>query len=282
MSTTLDDIAQSICNDLNLNFLSGSGEGSFKETFHVIDRQGLHIALKIFKSGRLSERTQREIDAMLVCKHPNIGRLMEVKKYEYKGKIYLYLLEEFLLGGTLTEKLNVRLISNNELFQIGASLIDALAHIASHDLVHRDIKPDNIMFREDGQTPVIVDFGLVRDLNSESLTQTWLMHGPGSPYFSSPEQLNNQKELIDWRTDQFSLGLSFSLCRLGIHPYYCAGDEATDVVNRIIRREGCSIEFDRLCKEQGLEVLQRMVSPWPIGRYRTVDQLKIAWDRLCT
>ncbi|MBN2981104.1 serine/threonine protein kinase [Cohnella algarum] len=278
MSTVLEDVARAICDELNLDFIGGSGEGTFKETYHVINQHGFNIALKVFKSGKISERTKREIDAMLVCNHPNIGKLIQVTKYEYKGQNYLYLLEEFLLGGTLTEKLKLRTMNISEFYLIGNSLIDALSHISSHGLVHRDIKPDNIMFREDGLTPVIVDFGLVRDLNSESLTQTWLMQGPGSPYFSSPEQLNNQKELIDWRSDQFSLGITFSLSLLGMHPYGFIGDDPGDVVNRIIRRSNFSTEFEHFCRECKLDVLFKMVSPWPIGRYRTPKQLKDAWN----
>lgn len=280
MSITLREVARSICTDLNLKFIDANGDGSFKETYHVVTKEGINIALKVFKSGRISERTEREIDAMLVCDHSNIGKLIKVTRYEYKGQTYLFLLEEFLSGGTLSEKLNIGVLSISEFYNIGTLLISALSHISSHSLVHRDIKPDNIMFREDSQTPVIVDFGLVRDLNSESITQTWLLHGPGSPYYSAPEQLNNQKELVDWRTDQFSLGITFSLCLFGIHPYYRDGDNGNDVVTRIIRREGCSIKFQQLCRQNGLELIQKMVSPWSIGRFRTTDQLQKAWNAI--
>lgn len=280
MPTILNEVAKSICFDLKLNFIGGSGEGAFKETYHVTTNEGFNIALKVFKSSKVSERTQREIEAMLICNHPNIGKLREVTSYEYKDNTYLYLLEEFLSGGSLSEKLKFGIIGIKQFHSIGECLINALSHISSHGLVHRDIKPDNIMFRDDDKTPVIVDFGLVRDLNSESLTQTWLLHGPGSPYYSAPEQLNNQKELIDWRTDQFSLGVTFSLCLFGLHPYHRNGDNLSDVVTRIIRREDCSSEFVQRCEENGLELLQKMVSPWSVGRFRKADQLKQAWNRI--
>jgi len=87
------------------------------------------------------------------------------------------------------------------------------------DLVHRDIKPANIMFKEGLETPVLVDFGIVRDLAATSLTQTWSPIGPGTPFFASPEQLNNEKHLIDWRSDQFSLGVTLYFARTARHPY---------------------------------------------------------------
>jgi serine/threonine protein kinase len=91
--------------------------------------------------------------------------------------------------------------------------------------VHRDIKPDNIMLREDGRTPVIVDFGLVRMLDEPSITGSWADRGPGTPFYASPEQLRNEKPLIDWRSDQFSLGVSLSRVTIGVHTYQQIPDE---------------------------------------------------------
>ncbi len=131
------------------------------------------------------------------CSHPNIGRLSAIAEFYHEGAQYLLSGEEFLPGGTLTSRLRRDLLSGPETRDIGGQLVSAIAHIASHDLVHRDIKPDNILFRADGVTPVIVDFGLVRDLVRTSLTQTWLMRGPGTPFFAPSEQLRNEKALID-------------------------------------------------------------------------------------
>lgn len=280
MSDVLREVAISICKKFGLEFIDDSGEGAFKQTFHIVNKEGLDMALKVFKSNRMNERTQREIDAMLTCDHPNIAKLLLVDTYEYKGKKYLFLLEEYLLGGTLSEKIKNGIFSISDFYNVGKDLISAVSHIASHNLVHRDIKPENIMFRKDGKTPVLVDFGLVRDLNNESLTQTWLMQGPGTPYYSAPEQLNNQKELIDWRTDQFSLGITFSLCLFGIHPYQWENDDLQDVVSRIINRERFSSRFESLCYKNRLELLLKMVSPWSIDRFRTPDHLKNAWYHL--
>jgi len=75
------------------------------------------------------------------------------------------------------------------------------------------------MFRSGSDNPVLVDFGLVRALDDSSITQSWLMMGPGTPYFASPEQLNNDKYLISWLSDQFSLALTTAFALTSRHPF---------------------------------------------------------------
>lgn len=280
MKILLKEVALAICKELNMKFVRESGKGVFKETFYVISKDKTNLALKVFNANQRTERTKREIDAMLICDHPNVGKLIEVNQYKYKGKDYTYLLEEFLSGGSLSDKLKSGVINFTEFYDIGLQLVDALVHISSKGLVHRDIKPDNIMFRDDGRTPVIVDFGVVRNLHNESLTHSWLLPGPGTPYYSAPEQLNNQKELIDWRSDQFSLGVTFSICLFGLHPYYRPNDSVNDVIIRMMKRETPSEHFQKICTENGLDIIVRMVSPWPYERFRRPQELVESWKNL--
>jgi serine/threonine protein kinase len=112
-----------------------------------------------------------------------------------------FILEEFLSGGTLTTYLQqTGLMPRQAVIELGTILIGAVEHIASKNFVHRDLKPDNIMLRTGISTPVIVDFGLVRDLTASSLTDDWQPRGPGTPYLA-PRAVVNAKVLIDWRTD---------------------------------------------------------------------------------
>ena len=277
MPHELEEIAKSVCRNHSFIFDKYVGAGSFKETYHVLDGEK-SLALKVYRRGFSPERTKREIDAMLVCDHPNIGKLNRVSLFDFLGHTYLFTMEEYFSGGTLTNKISHSCLSVEETINLAKELIEAIEHIASHELVHRDLKPDNIMFRDDGKKPVIVDFGLVRNLRNESLTQTWLMQGPGSPYFAAPEQLNNQKDLIDWRTDQFSLGVLLSICVFGLHPYAQPNDQLGDVVLRIVSRQPYSDNFQKKCNEYKLEHLIRMVDPWPIGRFRTPKKLLESWN----
>jgi serine/threonine protein kinase len=215
---------------------------------------------------------------MLRCRHCRIASFHHVDTWLDAGTPVPYSLEEFLSGGTLAKRLERGRLSPAALHPLGAKLIDAVSHVAAHDLVHRDIKPDNIMFR-DGTTddPVLVDFGLVRDLSQDSLTKTWLMRGPGTPFFAPPEQLNNEKSLIDWRADQFSLGVVLAICGTGSHPFAPDGASPESVVDRVAQRESPGSDFANWTSAVGLEPLLRMVAPWPVERYRTPADLAAAW-----
>lgn len=274
----LEQVAHAICVAEAFNFRGRVGAGAFKETFEILQTNGAAQALKIYKPGASVDRAAREIDAMTRCDHPNIAKVRRIDQCIIGTETYLYSLEEFIPGGTLTARLQSHGLQNaDELQALGAPLIDAVGHIAALNLVHRDLKPDNVLLRADGVTPVIVDFGLVRDLAALSITPSWIMQGPGTPFFSPAEQLLNEKAYIDWRADQFSLGVLLSLSAFGIHPYQEPNDSPIDIVTRVSRRGPSAKQFQDAANLAGLPVLIRMTTAWPVQRFRKPEMVAQAW-----
>ena len=272
----IDRIAQLVCQTNGYELLAFVGSGAFKRTFQVKLPAGDSVALKVFAPGFSRERTEREIDAMKRCSHPGVARLIDIFVVEDNGVSYTVTTEEYLPDGTLAAQMADRgLLPPNYVRLLGRHLINALSHVASLDLVHRDIKPENIMFR--GDRPVIVDFGLVRDLGASSLTQTWLANGPGTPLYASPEQLLNRKSLIDWRSDQFSLAVMLSICAFGDHPF-AANSSMGETIDSVMKRRGPTPAFMAGAEQAGLKSLIRMASPWPVDRFRTTTMLAEAWE----
>jgi len=273
-----DQIAKQICSKQKLELIAKVGRGSFKETFRIRIPEGHQYALKIYRSAEISNRTQREIDAMLRCNHPGIARIMNIDIHEEKERNYLYILEEYFEGGTLADLVkNNGTLDRTRLLQLGTDLIDSLSHLHSLDLVHRYIKPENIVFRLNSPLPIITDFGIVRDLKAVSETSSWLPRGPGTPYFASPEQLNNDKNLIDWRSDQFSLAITLFVCCSGLHPFMHEGNSDEQTVLNVENREPLSPYFYLEVEKTGLTSLPRMLSPWPVQRFRLPSDLKESW-----
>jgi len=272
----LKEIAKKICEIEKLNYVDYIASGSFKEAY-LVTKNGEEYALKIFNMKNSSERTSREIEISLKFDCYNIGKIYAVKKVNISAVEYLFILEEFLGGGSLGEKIKKRLLSKTELINLGRDMQNALNETYNREIVHRDIKPDNIMYRKNKSETVLVDFGLVRDLNAQSLTQTFMQMGPGTPFFSSPEQLNNKKEMIDWRSDQFALGVTMCYAYFGIHPFEYGGSTA---IENVVLFKRCNDNICEKLEDSGLKTIVKMIEPYPIKRFRTPNDLINEWEKL--
>jgi len=276
---TLESVAQAICTASGLTFGGGINQGSFKETFLAVRGDGTKLALKVLRPGFSSERNDREVEAMKRCSHPNIVALVELAEFDCAGTKYTYLIESLMEGGTLEDRIKVGLLNRTEAIALGDQLIRALAHIAERDLVHRDFKPANILYAKQGGEALVGDFGIVRDLRKESLTRTFVIPGPGTPFFAAPEQLNNEKAIIDWRTDQFAVGVTLAIAHFGFHPYRGDGENDNQAIAHVASRSGPAAKFIREATTAKLPALIKMVSRWPAERFRTPENLLEEWKK---
>ncbi|HUY87897.1 MAG TPA: serine/threonine-protein kinase [Pirellulales bacterium] len=180
------------------------GRGSFGEVYRARDlRLGREIALKIPRAEWLdaqdAERFLREARHAARLRHPGIVRVYEAGSI---GATH-YLACELVAGGTLRARLKQGPLGYRESAEIVAQLADALAHAHGKGVVHRDVKPSNVLFDADCQ-PLLADFGLAkRDGFDPTLTLTGA--ALGTPAFMAPEQLKGQ--IVDARSDIYSLGV---------------------------------------------------------------------------
>ena len=98
------------------------------------------------------------------------------------------------------------------------TLLDVMKEFDDENIVHRDIKPSNIIIQPDGKA-ILLDVGVARFLTETSLTPTFAPRGPGTVGYASPEQMNNEKELQDSRSDLFSIGIVLAEAISGEHPF---------------------------------------------------------------
>ena len=182
------------------------GEGGMASVYLAYDtRLERQVALKaILPSKRQSDtfikRFEREAKSMAQLSHPNI-----IKVHDYVDHDGLpYLIMEYTQGGTLKEKLG-ELIHWTEAARLLAPIASALAYAHENDVVHRDIKPGNILITESGQ-PMLADFGIAKILQEE---ETQDLTGPGvgigTPEYMAPEQGKGLS--IDHRADIYALGI---------------------------------------------------------------------------
>jgi serine/threonine protein kinase len=185
------------------------GQGGMGNVYAARDRlKEEDVAIKVLRqdlqfSIAAKDRFLAEAKVSCSLSHPNIVRVHDVG---VSGGLYYFSMER-LKGHTLRQRMEQyrqsnRVFSIAEVTDIARQLIDALRY-AHRYIVHRDIKPENIWLAEDG-TVKLMDFGIARAFANSQLTQTGM--ALGTAYYMSPEQRIGAKE-VDWRTDQYALGV---------------------------------------------------------------------------
>jgi serine/threonine-protein kinase PpkA len=183
------------------------------------------LNLDIFRNPRLSKRFVKEARLLSLLTHPNIVAVSDVGQVNR----YHYIVMEYLQEG-LSERIKKnRVIPPPEALHIMLQVADALFYAHGKGYIHRDIKPDNIMFRQDG-TPVVLDFGIARAVDSKTkLTRTGM--SVGTPQYMSPEQCN--AETLDGRSDIYSLGVVLFEMLTGKPPY--SADDTIGIVMKHLK-----------------------------------------------
>ena len=191
----------------NYEILGKLGQGGMGTVYRARDPQlDRIVALKVMNPGVASAesaaRFQREIQVLSRLRHPNIIRLFAAGRHKNR----LYFSMDYIEGKPLS-----RLIKEAETFRDRMELVPHVATIAhalhyahGHGVIHRDVKPSNVIVTEDGE-PFITDFGLAKELDA---AQTITLPGAaiGTAAYISPEQAEGDQERIGPRTDVYALG----------------------------------------------------------------------------
>lgn len=268
LQLNLDQVAAQLCQQCGFEFRGLLGKGAFKSAYLAV-HQAYPFALKIAAAAGGADRLLREATALKECSHPSIAKLLQAFPYAYGEHQLWVVYEDYLGGGTLEARLRNATLAVGEVRHIGVRLAEVLGHLDDKRLVHRDIKPANIMFRGSGDVdPVLTDFGIVRMLDQPTLTHAFMQMGPGTPAYAAPEQLTNDKSLIDWRTDQFGLGIVLAECLLGHHPFLTQDRTISDAIHSVAaRQELPAINAQRL-RDFGFDSITRALRAWPVARFR--------------
>lgn len=181
--------------------------GGFKAVISAEHQDYGSVVLKLIHNPSEPERLQREIAFQIEHHLPNVPTLFEHGQITYVGQSVYFLIEERVPGSNLGKVLsNVGPLS----IENGISLLETLLVIASAyeplNLVHRDIKPANIICKDDNSF-WLLDFGIARHLDQQSLTPTAFQIGPSTLGYASPEQLLNIKAAVNIQTDLFAIGV---------------------------------------------------------------------------
>ena len=247
------------------------GEGGMSYVYKAIDKQLQRtVAIKTLKPNyveqeKFVERFKREAQTAANLNHPNI-----VQIFDWGIGDEPFFVMEYIEGNTLTSIIaNKRTISMNDILFIGAQVSSGLQAAHSKGLVHRDIKPGNIMITPDGKVKV-TDFGIVSLQNEESdITKTGSILGTAS--YISPEQA--QGKPVSKESDLYSLGTVLYELITGRPPF--GGDTPIATATKHITDKPEKLSTYRADIPKGIEnAVLKLLHKYPNDRFKNAEDLR--------
>jgi hypothetical protein len=195
------------------------GRGGMSDVHRAVDeRTGVAVAVKLVRSGdaELARRLAQEVQLLEGFTHPGLVRLLDTGVAGDQA----YLVMELVEGPTLAQRLRAGPLTPAATAELGATLADALAYVHASGIVHRDIKPPNVLLTPEGR-PKLADFGIARVVDASSLTLAGTTLGTAA--YMAPEQL--QYHQVGPAADVWSLGIVLLECLTGRRVYEGAAAE---------------------------------------------------------
>src|SRR5690242_7503127 len=245
------------------------GRGGMAIVFKARERQlERDVAIKVLPFSlafdkEFVERFQREARTSAKLEHPGIIPIYRVGK---SGRV-IYFVMKFLRGKPLSSVLAARgTLPPSEIRMILLEVARALAYAHKGGIVHRDIKPDNIMFDEHGHA-VVTDFGIAKAASGGKLTGTGM--SIGTPHYMSPEQARAQA--LDGRSDIYSLGVVGYQSLTGRVPF--DGEDSFSIGYKHIMEEIPTPPLETYDQRTVFEVIRKMMAKAPDERFQSADDL---------
>src|SRR5205085_1185795 len=265
--TDLDMVRDQLKDEYEI--LEELGRGGMAIVFRAREKQlERDVAIKVLPFSlafdkEFVERFQREARTSAKLEHPGIIPIYRVGK---SGRV-IYFVMKFLRGKPLSSVLAARgTLPPSEIRMILLQVARALAYAHKGGIVHRDIKPDNIMFDEHGQA-VVTDFGIAKAASGGKLTGTGM--SIGTPHYMSPEQARAQS--LDGRSDLYSLGVVAFQCLVGHVPF--DGEDSFSIGYKHIMEEIPTPPLETYDQRTLFEITKRMMAKSPDDRFQTSDDL---------
>jgi eukaryotic-like serine/threonine-protein kinase len=253
------------------------GQGGMGAVYRAYDvRLRRQVALKVLPREHMvdpesKERLMREARAAAALNHPNIVGIYEVSSDNGVDFIAM----EFVEGKTLKEVIPAKGLPMGKALDCAVQIADGLARAHAAGLVHRDLKPGNIMLTPEGLVKVL-DFGLARRVQLEQDDTTLSVQGEilGTPAYMSPEQAEGAR--LDARSDIFSFGAVLYEMVTGHRAFQGASNLAT--VSAVLNREPPPLAGDVPHELQKL--IARCLRKDPEGRVRHIEDVRLALEDL--
>ncbi|CAN5486909.1 hypothetical protein BH09PLA1_BH09PLA1_05650 [soil metagenome] len=242
------------------------------------------VALKMMRPGMVSRslltRFRHESQILGRLRHPGIAQIYEAGTHVQNGHPLPYFVMEFVRGQTLIKFADAKSLDRRTRMELMARICDAVHHAHQQGVIHRDLKPDNILIDEsqpDSLQPKILDFGVARIIDPESQTAT--LHTSagqivGTVAYMSPEQANADPASIDTRSDVYALGVICYQLVSGQLPYRLNTASVAESVRAIVQDEPTPLAtVDRTLRGDVTTIVGKALEKDKSRRYQSATEM---------
>jgi eukaryotic-like serine/threonine-protein kinase len=221
------------------------------------------------------KRFRNEAKTLARLENPNIVSVFTLR--ETSAGVFMVM--EYMKGMTVSERMKeTGRLPLSDVISIGGKLINAIAHSHSVDVIHRDIKPNNIMLCENGSVKVM-DFGLAKATRDSSSQLTRTQIAAGTLYYMSPEQIKGLKN-VDKRSDIYSIGMSLYEMAAGRTPFDKSMSEY-DIQKQIIDGDIPSpVQFNPAIPKELVKIIKKCIDKDAAKRYQSTEELQKAFSQV--
>jgi serine/threonine protein kinase len=239
------------------------------------------VVLKLIHPGTHAEAVRREILAVQQVQSPRVPRIMAHGSAITQVGPCIWLREQFLPGETLRQALGRGPLQPTATLRLGLQMMEALERAEAAQIVHRDVKPENIICDSSGAF-WLLDFGIARHLDLSSLTATGLPFGKMTLGYAPPEQCRNAKTEIDSRADLFALGITLHECGVGRNGFFDPPPrDHIELLKRVERFVLGPINLPIVERESFRDLVHSLTQKNRVHRPRTVADALVWMREIC-
>jgi eukaryotic-like serine/threonine-protein kinase len=263
------------------HILEQLGEGGMAVVYKAFDtRLETEVAVKVIRTESLPQNTvlralrrfEREAKALARLAHPNIIPIIDYGEHEAQP----YLVMQYIPGGTLKDVLKSGAMNYQKATQLLLPIARGLDYAHRQNMIHRDVKPSNILITEDGE-PMLTDFGVAKIIDNEATVDlTGTSMAVGTPDYMAPEQFQGK---TDARSDIYGLGIVFYEAVTGRKPYQ-ADTPAALIIKQATDPLPRPTEFVSNLPRSVEQILLKGLAKDPANRYQSMGEFVFALEKL--
>jgi serine/threonine-protein kinase len=248
-----------------------AGKGGMSQVFHAYDTlNDRDVAIKVLSLDLVSEeaflaRFQRESELMRDLDHPNILRAYDYGQEEDR----VYLVMSYYGGGTLKDRLNQGPLALSQVGDYLTQIAAGLSYAHARNIVHRDVKPSNVLIHHAGDNLVLSDFGIAKALSNANSARTGTIMG--TPLYMAPEQFLDK---VDRRSDIYSLGIVLYQMLTGEVPFKGDGIGFKHLYDQMPPLKTWNLNYDPVIEQ----VVAQALAKRPEARFQSVDEMAQAFQ----